>query len=133
TKGPIGSWVAASLRTGTTRRELFPGFRERLNALVRDGAPIEPVLTVLPGGAVPLPAQVHMTVVDRAPRREPHLVLVAVRDFTDGRGGPAPFDVAVHRALVTDMGVEAVVTTSDLRITWASAAFEARAGAGDVV
>src|SRR5690606_4129437 len=101
TEGPVGAWVAASMRAGTTHRELFPGLRDRLNTLVRDGAPIEPFLTILPGDGAPLPAQVRMTVVDRGPRRDPHLVLVSVRDYADRGSGLPPFDVAVHRALLS--------------------------------
>lgn len=133
TEGPVGAWIAASVRTGTTRRELFPGFRERLQTLVRDGTPIDPFLSILPGESTSIPVQVRMTVVDHTTRREPHLVLVALRELLDGRGGLAPFDVAVHRTLIGEIGVEAVVTTGDLRITWASPAFGARAGVGSVI
>lgn len=133
TEGPVGAWIAASVRTGSTRRGLFPGFRDRINALVRDGMPIEPFLTILPGETLPIPAQVRMTVVARTARHDPHLVLVALREYDDGHATSGPFDVAVHRRLIGDMGVEAAVTTADLRITWASPAFQARADVGSVI
>ncbi|HEX7097267.1 MAG TPA: helix-turn-helix transcriptional regulator [Acidimicrobiales bacterium] len=133
TEGPVGAWVAAAMRTGTTRAELFPGFRQHLAAIGRDDGDGEPFLTILPNDGVPLPAQARMQVIDRTPRLEPHLVLVSLRDYVDARAGLPPFEVAIHRTLISGMELEAAVTSTNLRVTWSSPAFATRAGVGDVL
>jgi DNA-binding CsgD family transcriptional regulator/PAS domain-containing protein len=130
TPGPAGAWVAATLRSGSTRTEPFPGFRRALDQAKDDPADVEPFLTVLAVDGTPLPAEARVRVVDRGSRGEPHLALVVLRDFADERVGMAPFEIAVHRSLLTGTGLEAAVTDSEMRITWASPALEARAGIG---
>jgi DNA-binding CsgD family transcriptional regulator len=133
TEGPVGAWVGASLRAGTTRTELFPGFRQAMTAAAKSTSDPEPFLTVLPGDRGPLPAEARVRIVDRGVRREPHLALVVVRDYVDRGAHMPPFEVAILRSLVTGMALEAAVTSADLRITWASPSLEARAGVGPLV
>jgi DNA-binding CsgD family transcriptional regulator/PAS domain-containing protein len=130
TEGPVGAWMATALRTGSSRADLFPGFKRALAAATREDADHDPFLTVLPGERSPLPAEARVRLVDRGPRREPHLALVSLRDYVDGDAGMPPFEVAILRSLVVGMGLEAAVTNADLRITWASPALEDRAGVG---
>jgi DNA-binding CsgD family transcriptional regulator/PAS domain-containing protein len=130
TPGPVGAWVATTLRSASTRTEPFPGFRQALDRAKPEATEPEPFLTVLTGDGTPLPAEARVRVVDRGTRGEPHVVLVVLRDFADERVGMAPFEIAVHRSLLSGTGLEAAVTDSDMRITWASPALEARSGVG---
>jgi DNA-binding CsgD family transcriptional regulator len=133
TEGPVGAWMSTSLRSGTTRSELFPGFKRGLAAATKDPADPadpDPFLTILPGERSPLPAEARVCVVDHGPRRDPHLALVSLRDYVDGDAGMPPFEVAILRSLVAGMNLEAAVTNADLRITWASPALEDRSGMG---
>jgi DNA-binding CsgD family transcriptional regulator len=128
--GPLGAWMAGSLRPGTTRAEVVPGFGRAVASAADDTDPPPPFLTVLPGERAPLPAEALVRIVDRGPRGEPHLALVTLRDYVDGDAGMPPFEVAVLRALVAGMNLEVAVTNADLRITWASPALEDRASIG---
>jgi DNA-binding CsgD family transcriptional regulator len=132
TTGPIGAWMATSLRPVTSRTELFPGYKRALAEACADGADgdTEPFLTILPGERAPLPAEAIVRIVDRGPRRDPHLALVTLRDYVDGDAAMPPFEVAILRSLVAGMHLEVAVTNADLRITWASPALEDRAGVG---
>jgi DNA-binding CsgD family transcriptional regulator len=132
TNGPVGAWMSASLRTGTSRAELFPGFKRALAAAVEDecDAGIDPFLTILSGERSPLPAEAVVRIVDHGPRGEAHLALVTLRDYVDEDAGMPPFEVAVLRSLVAGMNLEVAVTNADLRVTWASPALEDRAGVG---
>jgi DNA-binding CsgD family transcriptional regulator len=130
TEGPVGAWMSTSLRSGTTRSELFPGFKRALAAATKDSADPDPFLTILPGERSPLPAEARVRVVDHGPRHDPHLALVSLRDYVDGDAGMPPFEVAILRSLVVGMNLEAAVTNADLRITWASPALEDRTGMG---
>ena len=129
-EGPVSAWMSTVLRTGTTRAELFPGFKQAVALLSERRVAPEAFLTVLPGERAPLPAEARVRLVDRDSRCDPHLVLVTLRDYVDGDAGMPPFEVAILRSLVTDMRLEAAITSADLRITWASPALEDRAGVG---
>jgi DNA-binding CsgD family transcriptional regulator len=130
TDGPVGAWMATAMRVGTTRSELFPGFGRAVGALIAGADGPAPFLTVLPGDRAPLPAEALVRIVDRGAQREPHLVLVTLRDYVDRDAGMQPFEVAILRSLVSDMNLETAITNADLRVTWASPAFEDRAGVG---
>lgn len=133
TTGPVGAWVASALRLGAIRGELYSGFRPALNTAIKRPEDVQPVLTILPNAHTPLVAETIVTVVERHSNGEPHLALVVVKAHHDPLAALPPFEVAVHRSLVTGLGLEAAVTTADLRITWASPALEERAGAGSIV
>jgi DNA-binding CsgD family transcriptional regulator len=129
-EGPVGAWMATSLRAGTTRSELFPGFARALADAGAQAGASDPFLTVLAGDRAPLPAEALVRIVDRGPQHEPHLAPVTLRDYVDGDTGMPPFEVAILRSLVAGMQLEVAVTNADLRVTWASPALEDRAGVG---
>jgi DNA-binding CsgD family transcriptional regulator len=133
TAGPVGAWVAATMRSGTVRSELFPGFRHALTTAIKRPDDVTPVLTILPSSSTPLAAEARVNVVDHCPRGEAHLALVVVKAYVDPSAALPPFEVAIHRALVSGLALEAAVTNADLRITWASPALEERAGSGSLI
>jgi DNA-binding CsgD family transcriptional regulator len=133
TAGPVGAWVAATMRAGTARNELFPGYRHALNTAIKRPRDATPVLTILPTPSAPLAAEARVRIVDHCPRGDAHLAVVVVTAHVDPDAALPPFEVAIHRALVGGTALEAAVTTADLRITWASPALEDRAGAGSLI
>jgi DNA-binding CsgD family transcriptional regulator len=131
--GPVGAWVAATMRVGTVRNELFPGFRHALTTAIKRPKDATPVLTILPTPNTPLAAEACVNVVDHCDRGEAHLALVVVKDYVDPAAALPPFEVAILRGLVTGLALEAAVTNPELRITWASPTLEERAGSGSLI